>query len=86
MCLDQRGAELVSIATAGTSAARMAHAFSSRLKLVEEALVGAFGQDLVGAPSDHARLVQEERIEAHRVLGILVSPLRYWISVSVWSA
>ena len=39
------------------------------LQLVEEAPVGAVGDDLLGARLHHARLVQAERVEADRVLG-----------------
>ena len=45
------------------------------LQLVEEAEVGALGDDLLRARLDHARLLHAQRIEADRILGIVVSPL-----------
>src|SRR5262249_40807916 len=45
------------------------------LELVEEAPVRALRDDLTGRRLDHARLVQSQRIEPDRVLGIVLSPL-----------
>src|SRR5215471_4809964 len=45
------------------------------LELVEEAPVGALRDDLTGRRLDHARLVQSQRVEPDRVLGIVLSPL-----------
>ena len=44
------------------------------LELVEEAPVGALGDELVGGGRDHPRLVQPERIEPQRVLGVVLAP------------
>src|SRR4029434_8381884 len=44
------------------------------LECVEEAPVGALGDDLLGRALDQADLVQAQRIEAHRVLGIILPP------------
>ena len=57
----------------GATAAR-AHAFSSRLSSFEEAPVGALGEERVRARLDHADLVQAQRVEAHRVLGVELAP------------
>src|SRR6516162_6225143 len=46
------------------------------LELVEEAPVGALRDDLTGRRLDHARLVQSQRVEPDRVLGIVVAPAR----------
>src|SRR5262245_24948430 len=44
------------------------------LELLEEAPVGALGDDLLGIGSDHARFAQLKRVEADRVLRIVVAP------------
>src|SRR5262245_32355069 len=44
------------------------------LELVEEAPVGALGEDLLRARRDHPRLVQAQRVEAERVRRIVFSP------------
>ena len=44
------------------------------LQLVEEAPVGALGDDLLGARFDHPGLMQPEGVEADRIFGIVVSP------------
>ncbi len=86
MRLDQRraGQERRAIRT---NAARMAHAFSSRLSSFEEAPVRPFRDDLLRGRLDHADLVQAQRIEPHRVLGVVLAPFVVRAtSVSVWSA
>jgi hypothetical protein len=45
------------------------------LQLVEEALVGALGDELLGARVDHPRFMQMEGVEAHRILGVVLTPL-----------
>src|SRR4051812_46822275 len=44
------------------------------LQLVEKAPVGALGENLLRARFDHPRLVQFQRVEADRVLGIVLPP------------
>src|SRR5262245_62869795 len=44
------------------------------LELVEEAPVGALGDQRVRARLDHADLVQAQRVEAHRVLRVELAP------------
>src|SRR5215813_1956685 len=44
------------------------------LQLVEETPLGALGDDLLWARRDHPGLVQTQRIEAHRVFGIILAP------------
>src|SRR5581483_371681 len=43
-------------------------------QLVEEAPVGPLGDDPLGAGFDHARLVEAEGVEAHRVLRLVLAP------------
>src|SRR5262245_29964888 len=50
--------------------------FQFPLQLVEEPPVRALRDDLLRARADHAGLVQPERVEPERVLGIELSPLR----------
>src|SRR5262245_690872 len=45
------------------------------LQLVEEAPVGTLSEDLLRGGLDEARLAKPERIEAHRVVGIVLFPL-----------
>src|SRR5262245_19992379 len=45
------------------------------LQLVEEAPVGALSEDLLRGGLDETRLAKPERIEAHRVVGIVLFPL-----------
>src|SRR5262249_21106811 len=45
------------------------------LQLVEEAPVGALGDDLLRGRLQHADLVQAQGIEAHAVLGAVLAPL-----------
>src|SRR5215813_2157208 len=45
------------------------------LELVEEAPVGAVGDDLLWARFDQTDLVQPQRVEAHGVLGVVLAPL-----------
>ena len=49
---------------------------SARAELVEEAPVGALGEDLRGAGLDHADLVQPQRVEPHRILRVELAPAR----------
>src|SRR5262249_53728296 len=44
------------------------------LELVEEAPVGCVGDHFVGREFDHAGFAQPQRIEANRILGIIVTP------------
>src|SRR2546427_5237884 len=45
-------------------------------ELVQEAPVGALGDDLLGTGLDHPGLVKAEGIETNRVLRVIVAPLR----------
>src|SRR5687768_9122781 len=45
------------------------------LQLVEEAPVGALGEDLLGSAFNHAGLVQPQGVEAHGILGVVLTPL-----------
>src|SRR5437870_11884751 len=47
-------------------------------ELVQEAPVGALGDDLLGTRLDHPGLVKAEGIETNRVLRVIVAPLRVW--------
>src|SRR5712692_6317014 len=49
--------------------------FSSFFQLVQEAPVGALGDDLLRARLDHPAFAHPQRVEAHRVLGIVLAPL-----------
>src|SRR5262249_15831066 len=44
-------------------------------QLIEEAPVGALGDELLGAGLDHTGLVQKKGIEAYRILGVVFAPL-----------
>jgi hypothetical protein len=55
-------------------------------ELVEEAPVGALGNQLVRAGLDHPRLVQAQSLEPQRVLGVYSRQLRYGMSESASSA
>src|SRR3954452_7693342 len=44
------------------------------LELVEEAPVGAFGDELAGARLDHADLLEPQRVETERVLRVELAP------------
>src|SRR5262245_43619223 len=44
------------------------------LELVEEAPVGRLRDELVGRQLDHARVTQPQRVEAKRVVGIILAP------------
>src|SRR5262249_15497084 len=50
--------------------------FQLALELVPEAPIRAIGEDLVRTGLDHARVVQAKRVEAYRILRIVVAPLR----------
>src|ERR1700741_5603281 len=43
-------------------------------ELVEKPPIGAFGNDLLRARLDEARLAHAQRVEAHRVRSVIVSP------------
>src|SRR5215831_9736916 len=44
------------------------------LQLVEEAPVGALGQELLRARLEHPNLMQAQSIEPHRILGVVLTP------------
>src|SRR6266849_321453 len=44
------------------------------LELVQEAPIGAVGDDLLRARLDHAGFMQPQRVEAHGVLGVIFAP------------
>ena len=54
--------------------ASLHHPFNSCLQLVEEPPVGTLRDDLLWARLDHPGLVQAQRVEADRVLGVVVAP------------
>jgi hypothetical protein len=45
------------------------------LQLVEEAPVGALGDDFLGGALDHPHLMKAQGIEAHGVFGVILAPL-----------
>src|SRR5271167_291206 len=45
------------------------------LELVEKAPIRAVGDDLLRAGVNHADLAQPQRVESHRVLGVVLPPL-----------
>jgi hypothetical protein len=51
------------------------HAFSSRFNFVEEAPIGVLGDDLLWGGFDKAQFMQSQRIEPHRVFGVVIAPV-----------
>jgi hypothetical protein len=45
------------------------------LQLVEEAPVGALGDELLGGRREHPRLMQAQGVKAHRILGVILALL-----------
>ena len=72
--LMRRSAGHASSPSAMTSAARMAHAFSSRLSSLRKRQSVPSAMSCVGAGVDHAGLVQAQRVEAQRVLRVVLAP------------
>src|SRR5215470_17734468 len=48
--------------------------FQLSFELIEEAPIGAIGNDRLRARLDHSGLAQPKRIESHRILGVIISP------------
>ena len=59
----------------GRQPASQAHAFSSRLSSFRKRQSVPSAMILLRARLDHADLVQAQRVEAHRVLGVVLAPL-----------
>src|SRR5438132_2022393 len=68
-------ASTTSIATLRRTFERLTLSLQLLLQLVEEAPVGALGEDLLWIGPDHPGLVEPKRVEADGVLGVVLAPL-----------